>query len=98
MMSFSALTRSLSVLVHQNAMACALARPTGLHRSATECGIRFESACAQEAEMIVGHGVDVQDVSRIRKLLEFAEEDFLASTFTGAERAIECGDQEQAEF
>ncbi len=48
--------------------------------------------------MIVGHGVDVQDVSRIRKLLEFAEEDFLISTFTEAERAIECGDRERAEF
>ncbi|WP_169973956.1 holo-ACP synthase [Tautonia rosea] len=48
--------------------------------------------------MIVGHGVDVQDVARIRKLLDFAEEDFLLSTFTEAERAIEYGDQERAEF
>ncbi len=48
--------------------------------------------------MIVGHGVDVQDIARIRKVLSFAEEDFLVSTFTEAERAIECGGQELAEF
>ena len=48
--------------------------------------------------MIVGHGVDVQDVARIRKLLSFAEEDFLVSTFTEAERAIDCGELERAEF
>ena len=48
--------------------------------------------------MIVGHGVDVQDVARIRNLLEIAEEDFLVSTFTEAERAIDLGDQERAEF
>jgi holo-[acyl-carrier protein] synthase len=48
--------------------------------------------------MIVGHGVDVQDVARIRKLLSFAEEDFLISTFTEAERSIELGDHERAEF
>jgi holo-[acyl-carrier protein] synthase len=48
--------------------------------------------------MIVGHGVDVQDVARIRKILSFTEEDFLAATFTEAERAIDCGDRERAEF
>jgi holo-[acyl-carrier protein] synthase len=48
--------------------------------------------------MIVGHGVDVQDVGRVRKLLSYAEDDFRISTFTEAERAIECGDQELAEF
>ena len=48
--------------------------------------------------MIVGHGVDVQDVSRIRKLLDFAEEDFLLSTYTRAEREIDCLEHERAEF
>lgn len=48
--------------------------------------------------MIVGHGIDVQDVARISNLLEIAEEDFLVSTFTEAERAIDIGDQERAEF
>lgn len=48
--------------------------------------------------MIVGHGVDVQDVSRIRKILAFSEEDFLVATFSKAEREIEHGEQEQAEF
>src|SRR4051812_33145485 len=48
--------------------------------------------------MIIGHGVDVQDVERIRRLLDYAGDDFLISTFTQEERAIECGDQERAEF
>jgi holo-[acyl-carrier protein] synthase len=48
--------------------------------------------------MIVGHGVDVQDVARIRKLLSFAEDDFLVATFSEAERAIDFGERERAEF
>ena len=48
--------------------------------------------------MILGHGVDVQDVARIRKLLDFTEDDFLIATFTEAERVIDCGEQERAEF
>lgn len=48
--------------------------------------------------MIIGHGVDVQDVERIRRLLDYAGDDFLFSTFTQEERAIVCGDQERAEF
>lgn len=48
--------------------------------------------------MIVGHGVDVQDVARVRKLLSFVEQDFLVGAFTEAERAIECGERERAEF
>ncbi len=48
--------------------------------------------------MIVGHGVDVQDIARIRKLLSFAEDDFLIATFTEAERSIELGEQERAEY
>src|SRR3954453_3454838 len=65
-------------------------RPDGLSNS--------NGPGAQEPGMIVGHGVDVQDVSRIRKLLEFAEDEFIISTFTESERAIECGDRERAEF
>jgi holo-[acyl-carrier protein] synthase len=48
--------------------------------------------------MIRGHGVDVQDVNRIRKLLAFAEEDFLLSTYTRAERETNCLEHERAEF
>jgi holo-[acyl-carrier protein] synthase len=48
--------------------------------------------------MIVGHGVDVQDIARIGKILSFAEEDFLVTTFTEAERAIDYGEHERAEF
>jgi holo-[acyl-carrier protein] synthase len=48
--------------------------------------------------MIFGHGVDVQDVNRIRKILAFAEEDFLLSTYTRAERETDCREHERAEF
>lgn len=48
--------------------------------------------------MILGHGVDVQDVSRIRKLLNLAEKDFLLSTYTSAEREMDCLEHERAEF
>ena len=48
--------------------------------------------------MIVGHGVDVEDVARVRKLLEAANEDFLEGTFTRSEREIECSEHERAEF
>src|SRR3954464_4668509 len=57
-----------------------------------------QRAKPKEPNMIVGHGVDVQDISRIRKILSFAEEDFLISTFTKAERSIEHGEQGRAEF
>ena len=48
--------------------------------------------------MILGHGVDVQDVNRIRKLLAFAAEDYLLSTFTRLERETDCLEHERAEF
>jgi holo-[acyl-carrier protein] synthase len=57
-----------------------------------------QRATPKEPQMIVGHGVDVQDISRIRKILSFSEEDFLIATFTKAERSIEHGGQEHAEF
>jgi holo-[acyl-carrier protein] synthase len=48
--------------------------------------------------MILGHGVDVVDVSRIEKLLSALEEDFLLGTFTYAERQIECQPHERGAF
>jgi holo-[acyl-carrier protein] synthase len=48
--------------------------------------------------MILGHGIDVQDVNRIRELLSSAEEDFLLSTYTRSEREIEHLEHERAEF
>jgi holo-[acyl-carrier protein] synthase len=48
--------------------------------------------------MIVGHGVDVADIERIRKLLAGMEHDFLLGTFTREERATECNAHERAEF
>jgi holo-[acyl-carrier protein] synthase len=48
--------------------------------------------------MIVGHGIDVQDIARIRMLLSKEEEDFLLGTFTRAERSIECSPYDRAEY
>ncbi len=48
--------------------------------------------------MIVGHGIDVEDVDRIRKLLAHSEEDFLLGTFTQAEREIGRFEEQKAEF
>jgi holo-[acyl-carrier protein] synthase len=48
--------------------------------------------------MVIGHGVDVQDIARVRKLLSFEEEDFLLGTYTQAEREIEFLQHERAEF
>lgn len=39
--------------------------------------------------MILGHGIDVADLARVRVLLTKMEEDFLLSTFTAAERETE---------
>jgi holo-[acyl-carrier protein] synthase len=36
--------------------------------------------------MILGHGIDVTDLGRVRVLLSKMEEDFLHSTFTATER------------
>jgi len=48
--------------------------------------------------MIVGHGVDVADVERVRRLLAAMEEDFLLGTFTRAERSVECQEHDRAPF
>jgi holo-[acyl-carrier protein] synthase len=48
--------------------------------------------------MIVGHGVDMVDVDRIRRLLATMEEDFLLGTFTGAERSVACDEHERVLF
>ncbi|HEY7326595.1 MAG TPA: holo-ACP synthase [Gemmataceae bacterium] len=48
--------------------------------------------------MIIGHGVDVVDVDRIRRLLTTMEEDFLLSTFTRAERSVACEEHERVLF
>jgi len=48
--------------------------------------------------MILGHGIDVVDLSRVKILLTKMEEDFLLSTFTAVELAIECLPEERAPF
>jgi holo-[acyl-carrier protein] synthase len=48
--------------------------------------------------MIVGHGIDVQDIARIRTLLLKEEENFLLGTFTKTERSIECSSHDRAEY
>jgi holo-[acyl-carrier protein] synthase len=48
--------------------------------------------------MILGHGIDVADLKRVEILLTNMEEDFLLSTFTAAEREIECLPEERVAF
>lgn len=48
--------------------------------------------------MILGHGVDVTDLSRVRVLLNKMEEDFLYSTFTATERETENLPEERVPF
>lgn len=48
--------------------------------------------------MILGHGIDVADLSRVRVLLTQMEDDFLLSTFTAAEREAECLPEDRVPF
>jgi holo-[acyl-carrier protein] synthase len=48
--------------------------------------------------MILGHGIDVADLGRVKVLLTEMEEDFLFSTFTAAERETECLPEERVPF
>jgi holo-[acyl-carrier protein] synthase len=48
--------------------------------------------------MIVGHGIDVADLARVKVLLTKMEEDFLFSTFTAIERETECLPEERVPF
>jgi holo-[acyl-carrier protein] synthase len=48
--------------------------------------------------MIVGHGVDVADIERVRKLLAAMEEDFLVGTFTPAERSADFQEPDRASY
>jgi holo-[acyl-carrier protein] synthase len=48
--------------------------------------------------MIVGHGIDVADLVRVKVLLTQMEEDFLLGTFTTAERETECLPEERVTF
>lgn len=54
---------------------------------------------AQPGErMIVGHGIDVADLGRVKVLLGQMAEDFLVSTFTTAERETECLPEDRVPF
>jgi holo-[acyl-carrier protein] synthase len=48
--------------------------------------------------MILGHGIDVADLGRVKVLLSHMEEDFLFSTFTAAERETECLPEDRVPF
>jgi holo-[acyl-carrier protein] synthase len=48
--------------------------------------------------MILGHGIDVADLGRIKVLLTKMEEDFLHSTFTATERETECLPEDRVSF
>lgn len=48
--------------------------------------------------MILGHGIDVADLGRIKVLLAQMPEDFLVSTFTATEREIPCLPEERVPF
>lgn len=48
--------------------------------------------------MILGHGIDVADLGRVKVLLTKMEEDFLLSTFTVAERETKCLPEERIPF
>jgi holo-[acyl-carrier protein] synthase len=48
--------------------------------------------------MILGHGIDVADLKRVRVLLTHMEEDFLHSTFTATERETETLPEERVAF
>lgn len=51
-----------------------------------------------DARMILGHGIDVADLSRVRVLLTQMEEDFLHSTFTATERETDNLPEERVPF
>jgi holo-[acyl-carrier protein] synthase len=48
--------------------------------------------------MILGHGIDVADLGRVKVLLSQMAEDFLLSTFTAAERETECLPEDRVPF
>jgi holo-[acyl-carrier protein] synthase len=48
--------------------------------------------------MILGHGIDVADLNRVRVLLTMMEEDFLYSTFTATERETDNLPEERVSF
>ena len=48
--------------------------------------------------MILGHGIDVADIARVRVLLTKMEDDFLQSTFTATERETENLPEERIPF
>jgi holo-[acyl-carrier protein] synthase len=48
--------------------------------------------------MILGHGIDVADLARVRVLLTKMEEDFLQSTFTATERETDNLPEERVPF
>lgn len=49
-------------------------------------------------QMILGHGIDVADLHRVKILLMRMEEDFLFSTFTAGERETECLSEDRVPF
>ena len=51
-----------------------------------------------ECQVIVGHGIDVQDIARIRILLSHEEEEFLRVTYTEAERRLGNSPEDREEF
>jgi len=48
--------------------------------------------------MILGHGIDIADLTRVRVLLTQMEEDFLHSTFTATERETDNLPEERIPF
>ncbi len=48
--------------------------------------------------MILGYGIDVADLGRVKILLTNMEEDFLLSTFTAEERETACLPEERVPF
>ena len=48
--------------------------------------------------MILGHGIDVADLGRVKVLLTMMEEDFLHSTFTAGERETDCLPEDRIPF
>jgi len=48
--------------------------------------------------MILGHGIDIADLGRVRILLTKMEEDFLHSTFTAVERETEIFPEDRVPF
>src|SRR5262245_47504049 len=67
----------------------------------TRCGKRRRScdeAPQVGGQMILGHGIDVADLVRVKVLLAHMEEDFLLSTFTAAERETEFLQEDRVPF